>query len=143
MSLLKAQLFQFALDLGIPSGVIAIEAESYLCPEPSWIPEFGNELQEFFVANGIAYREGQYVCREYALTAVTLAKLVWFKTRPQDDALALGMFGMMDRQHKINVGIHRGADGSLHLAGYEPQDRLSPVKITRENLHYCAGFQFL
>lgn len=144
MSVLKDHIFRLGLDVGIPSRVISVEADAYLCPEPRWITEqFGPEFQDFIQRNGITFRDGQFVCRDFALLAVAMAKLVWFKTAPRDDTLAIGMIGLLDREHKQTCAVHRNADQSLRLAVYEPQERMIEISVMPGELRRCGAFQFL
>lgn len=153
MPLLKAKIFQLALDAGIPSSAIDVDADSYVCPEPLWITnQFGVELCRFLDTNGIDYRDGQFICRNFALLAVAMADLTWYKTQPRDDALAFGMVGFIDLGHKLNFAVHRRSDASLYIAFYESQKQvdergqircLVEKKMTPENLRYCRAFQLL
>lgn len=144
MSVLRHQIFDLAVGYGFPENGIRVKADSYRCPSPQWlIEQFGPEFNTFLQSNGIAFREGSFVCRDYACFAVMLAKMVWFKTAPSGDSLAVGMVSLPNLDHEINATVHRNPDESLRFEWHEPQNRMALIQVRREDIGPAAFIEFL
>jgi len=144
MSVLRNHIFDLAVAYGFPTNGIRVKHDSYRCPEPDWVLEhFGPEFNTFLLSNSIVFRDGQFVCKDYALHAMSMAKLVWFKTAPSDDSLAIGMVSLPRFAHEINATVHRNPDQSLRFEFHEPQNRMALTQVKREDIGPAAHIEFL
>jgi hypothetical protein len=127
------ELIKLLTDSGIRPDVINVQDENFVLPTPEWITnDLSKALNDFFFYSGIKYEENQYDCNRFAKTASTIADWCWAKTKTEDAALALGMFGYFYgiNGHVITIAVHRDEQGKLYLGFYEPQPSAEEGKVS-------------